>query len=206
MNYKRILYKLHPLRAQHRLKSFLQTHIGLKFFPRSETEKVRNLVINYCKGKGCDLGFGGDKIVKNNCDGIDYPQPYTKVGFDVVDIGCDIIKEDIPVDDNYYDYVYSSHLIEDFENTKEGLLKMIRVLKNRGLLILAFPDQKKYESISKKYGLYTNPYHKHKEMGMDFMIKNLDELNSFSYSVIFSSNCEIDYNVVLVLEITKQSV
>ena len=203
LNVRRIIYKLHPLRLQYRIRKMLQDKFGIKSLPESETEKIRPKVITYCEGKGCDLGFGGDKIKKENCDGIDYPQPYTKVGKDKVDIGCDIIKEDIPVADNTYDYVYSSHLIEDFENTKEGIEKMLRILKNGGTLILAFPDQQKYEWYCRRYGTYPNPFHKHKDMGYDFMINILNTITGISYKILLTSNCETDYNVILVLKIVK---
>ncbi len=203
INVNRIWYKLHPLRLQFRIRRFLQQHLGIKSLAESETEKVRPFVLEFCTGKGCDLGFGGDKIKKDNCDGIDYPQPYTKVGKDKVDIGCDIINDELPVADNHYDYVYSSHLIEDFEDTRAGLLKMIRVLKNDGLLILAFPDQQRYEWFSKRYGTFLNPYHKHKDMGYAYMLNCLNSITHISYSIVFESNCKIDYNVILVLKIHK---
>ena len=203
INLKRILYKLHPIRLQFKSRRTLQNITGIKTLPDSETEKVRPNVIQFCIGKGCDLGFGGDKIKKENCDGIDYPQPYTKVGKDTVDIGCDIIKDEIPVADNTYDYVYSSHLIEDFEDTTSGLIKMFRILKNDGLLIIAFPDQQKYEWYCNRHGTYPNPYHKHKDMGYTYMLNCLNSISTISYNIVFESNCKIDYNVILVLKIQK---
>jgi SAM-dependent methyltransferase len=200
---QRFIYKAHPLRLQFKIKKILQYKLGIKFFPESETEKVRPLVINFCKGKGCDLGFGGDKICKTDCDGIDYPQPYTKVGKDNVDVGCDIIKDEIPLPENTYDYVYSSHLIEDFEDTQAGIIKMMRILKNNGVLILAFPDQQKYEWHCNRYGTYPNPYHKHQDMGYAYMVNCLNSIDAINYTIVFESNCKIDYNVILVLKIHK---
>ena len=156
-----------------KIKGTLNRWFGIKFKYRSETSKVRKLVIPYCIGKGCDIGFGGDKIKIDNCDGIDFPSPYTNVGKDKVDIPCDVINNEIPVLDNTYDYVYTSHLIEDFVDTKNGLEKFIRILKDGGNLILVFPDQIKYENICKKNGSYLNPYHIYKEMGYEFMILKL---------------------------------
>ncbi len=176
---------------------------GVHFQTPSETAKVRHLVLPYCKGKGCDVGFGGDKILKENCDGIDFPQPYTKTGKDKVDIPCDVINNEIPVPDDTYDYVYTSHLIEDFTDTKDALQKFIRVLKSGGNLVLVFPDQPKYEIFCRKLGIPTNPYHIHAAMGYDYMLARLNELTGISYEILYSSNCEIDYNVVMVLRITK---
>ena len=58
-------------------------------------------------------------------------KPYTYTGANKVDIGVDVINNEIPVPDNTYDYVYSSHLIEDFVDTKDALRKFIRILKKR---------------------------------------------------------------------------
>ena len=190
---------------ERKIKGTLSRWFGIKFQSGSETSKVRHWVLPYCNGKGCDVGFGGDKIMKVDCDGIDFPQPYTNTGKDKVDIGCDVINNEIPVADNTYDYVYTSHLIEDFTDTKDALRKFIRVLKNGGNLILVFPDQPKYEVYCREIGIPMNPYHVHADMGHDYMLTSLDELEGISYEILFSSNCEVDYNVVIVLKINKQA-
>lgn len=186
-----------------KIKGTLSKYLGIKFVYPSETSKVRNLLLQYCQGKGCDIGFGGDKIKKIDCDGIDFAKPYTHVGKDKVDIACDIINEEIPVDANTYNYVYTSHLIEDFKDTRDGLQKMIRVLKSGGNLILVFPDQPKYEAYCNNLGMPQNPYHVHTNMGYSFMLNCLNQIQNISYKILYSSNCEIDYNVIMVLQITK---
>src|ERR1700737_3186395 len=156
-----------------KIKGTLSRWFGIRFQYPSETAKVRHWVLPYCTGKGCDIGFGGDKIVKVNCDGIDFTQPYTYTGKDKVDIGCDVINNEIPIADNTYDYVYTSHLIEDFVDTKDALQKFIRILKNGGNLVLVFPDQPVYEAYCKNLGIPMNPYHIHADMGYDYMLKRL---------------------------------
>ena len=186
-----------------KIKGTLSRWFGIKFKHPSETSKVRDLVLPYCQGKGCDVGFGGDKIVKVNCDGIDYPQPYAYAGNDKVDIACDVIKEEIPVPDNTYDYVYTSHLIEDFADTSDALRKFIRILKSGGNLILVFPDQPKYEAYCREINLPMNPYHVHADMGYEYMRRQLDGLPGVHFREGFSSNCAIDYNVVMVMQVEK---
>jgi SAM-dependent methyltransferase len=188
-----------------KIKGTLSRWFGIKFRGPSETSKVRHWVAPFCIGKGCDIGFGGDKIMKVNCDGIDFEQPYTNTGKDKVDIACDVIHNEIPVPDNSYDYVYTSHLIEDFVDTKDALRKFIRILKNGGNLILVFPDQPKYEVYCREMGVPMNPYHVHADMGHDYMLARLQELPGITYDIIYSNNCEIDYNVVMVLRIHKQA-
>lgn len=180
----------------------IKRKFGVKTTYPSETSKVRHLVLSYCTGYGCDVGFGGDKI-KKEAVGIDFALPYAYTGTDIVDIACDVINNEIPVADNTFDYVYSSHLIEDFLDTKDGLLKFIRILKNDGTLILVFPDQKKYEKHCIKTGQPLNTYHKHVDMGLSFMMAKLDELKLVTYTTLFTSNLEVDYNVILVLKICK---
>jgi len=160
------------------------------------------MVLPFCKGYGCDIGFGGDKIVKDSV-GIDFESPYANTGGDKVDIVCDVMKESIPVPDNTFDYVYTSHLIEDFEDTKKGLNEFIRILKSEGNLILVFPDQQQYEKHCKSTGQPLNLYHKHADMGSAFMQEALKRLPGISYTLLFESNCEVDYNVILVLKIFK---
>lgn len=193
------------LTLERKIKGTLGRWFGIKFKGPSETSKVRHWVLPYCTGKGCDVGFGGDKIMKVNCDGIDFAQPYTYTGKDKVDISCDVINNEIPVPDNTYDYVYTSHLIEDFVDTKDALKKFIRILKNGGNLILVFPDQPKYEVYCKEMGVPMNPYHIHADMGYDLMLARMNEIPGISYEILYSNNCEIDYNVVMVLKITKQA-
>ncbi|HEY4064284.1 MAG TPA: methyltransferase domain-containing protein [Puia sp.] len=186
-----------------RLFRKIRRKLGIKEHSRSETSKVRHLVIGYCKGYGCDIGFGGDKISKENCIGIDYATPYTHTGMDKVDIACDVINERIPVADNTYDYVYTSHLIEDLKDTRKGLEEFIRILKPGGNLILVFPDQPMYEKYCRRTGQPLNLYHVHKDMGLEYMYKKLDEIPGISYEVLLESNCKIDYNVVITAKINK---
>lgn len=180
----------------------LKKKLGLIKTYRSETDKVRHIVLPYCIGYGCDVGFGGDKI-KKDAVGIDLPNPYAHTGSDVVDISCDVINGEIPLPDNTFDYVYSSHLIEDLPDTVEGLNKFIRILNTGGTLILVFPDQQLYERICKITGQPLNQYHKHADMGLSFMKEKLKAANLKQYEILKESNCEIDYNVVLVIKILK---
>jgi SAM-dependent methyltransferase len=180
----------------------IRKKLGLVKTYRSETAKVRGLVLPYCTGYGCDIGFGGDKI-KKDAVGIDLPSPYAAVGSDAIDIACDVINEPIPVADNTFDYVYTSHLIEDLEDTVKGLNEFSRILKSGGNLVLVFPDQQAYEKICRKRGAPLNQYHKHKEMGLDYMRSLLPKMKVSRYEILKEANLYVDYNVVLVLKVYK---
>lgn len=186
-----------------KLQRKIKRVLGIKELYKSETSKVRHLVLDYCTGKGCDIGFGGDKIKKENCLGIDYAAPYAYTGKDKVDIACDVMNEHIPVTDDTFDYVYSSHLIEDFIDTKKALQEFIRILKPGGNLILVFPDQRLYEEYCVKTGQPINIHHVHTGMSLHFMLVKINEVENINYKILFSSNCEIDYNVVLALQVNK---
>jgi ubiquinone/menaquinone biosynthesis C-methylase UbiE len=178
--------------------------LGIQIKYKSETSKVRKFVLEYCQGLGCDIGFGGDKVKKTNCLGIDFEQPYAYTGLEKVDIPCKIGQERIPLADSYFDYVYTSHLIEDILDTKSIIEEFIRVLKSNGNLILVFPDQVKYELHCKKTNQPINQYHVHPNMGFDFMIDVLNTVQSISYELLYQNNCEIDYNVIIVIKIVKK--
>lgn len=185
------------------LFSKIRRKLGFREKYQSETSKVRHLVLPYCTGYGCDIGFGGDKVKKENCIGIDLPQPYAFTGNDPVDIPCNVMEEPIPVPDNTFDYVYSSHLIEDFEDTGKALREFIRILKPGGNLILVFPDQPAYEAYCRSSGQPLNTHHIHQDMGLSFMKNVMNQLQGVNYDVLFESDCEIDYNVVIVAKIQK---
>ena len=119
------------------IKNWIRRKLKLPMRYPSETNKVRHLVVNYCIGKGCDVGFGGNKI-KENCDGIDYEVPYANTGKDKSGYPMQGWCRKDPCLENTYDYVYSSHLIEDFEDTPGILCDFIEFLKSGGNLILFF--------------------------------------------------------------------
>jgi len=171
----------------------------------SETSKVRHLFSHLFteEMKVIDIGFGGDKVVPY-AHGADLPIPYTSVGPSPVDIACNV-KEGLPVKDNIYDIVYSSHLLEDFVDTKKILTEFIRVLKKDGILITVIPNEQKYiEHCIETAGGYYNTHHQIPEMGMDYLKEKLDELDAWEYLV--ESDCVVDYNVVLAVKRKDNSV
>jgi predicted SAM-dependent methyltransferase len=169
---------------------------------RSETDLVRHLTLPWILGPVvADIGFGGDKIIPHAI-GIDLPQGYADTGLDTVDVACDVSKG-IPVLDNTYNTVYSSHLIEDFIDTKSILKEFIRILRPGGRLVLVFPDQQRYEAVCTATGQVSNAHHKIPEMGLAYMLRVIKELNCGA-AVLFSSDCAVSYNVVLVLTVPKE--
>jgi ubiquinone/menaquinone biosynthesis C-methylase UbiE len=120
-------------------------------------KKIREIewaaISNYIKPNclfldvGCGTGYALQKAIEDqNCNvfGID-PDPGSHgVGRYSNEIKMSkFIKkassEKIPFEDNYFDVVYSSHVLEHVSDELQSLREMKRVLKDDGVLILGMP-------------------------------------------------------------------
>jgi len=146
-------------------------------FKKSETSKVRNELNKYCIGNGIDIGFGGDPITKSAIT-IDLPSPYAKYKKNphhLKGYGDNLYW----FKDNVLDYIYSSHLLEDFEDTEKVLNEWFRVLKKDGVLVLFLPNEQLYRAYNKKIGKEVNHHHIHDNFSLNFIkeiIRNRDDL------------------------------
>jgi len=158
-----------------------------------ETPKARERLKRFCVGNGVDLGFGGDPIV---------PQSIT----------IDIAPETKPnllgdASDLYWfrnsslDYVYSSHLLEDFEDTKFILKEWLRVIKPGGYLVLFCPDEKIYLKHCTRTGQAYNQDHKITEFGLEY-IKNILNNGFFGgqFNIVYETELIDEYSFDLVLK------
>lgn len=130
----------------------------------SETALARERLSPYCKGIGLDLGYGGDSIV---------PQAITMDIRD--DLDCNLrgdARNLFWFRDGVLDFIYSSHLLEDFEDTESVLIEWLRVLKAGGLLIIYCPVEKIYREHCVKTGQAYNIQHKQPDFSLQF-IKNI---------------------------------
>jgi predicted SAM-dependent methyltransferase len=152
----------------------------------SETSKARNLLLKYCRGNGIDIGHGGDKISPFAIS-IDLPTPYTCVGMDVTQLKGDG-RDLYWFTNESLDFVYSSHLLEDFEDTKKVLQEWCRVLKQGGHLVLLLPDQKIYSKFS------WNEHHHHMDFSSEFVKQRIPN----NMKLIYESGIIYDYNFALV--------
>lgn len=84
----------------------------------------------FCQGSGLDIGYGGD-LLASNCR-----------GFDIEDGDAQLLNG---IDDNSYDFVYSSHTLEHMNDPSAALLNWWRVLKPGGYLIVYIPHRDLYE-------------------------------------------------------------
>lgn len=159
----------------------------------SETQKIREIAMPYCIGNGIDLGYGGDKIIDSAISLDMYGDPNYRGD-----------ASHLPFKDRSFDYVYSSHLLEDFENTTEIITEWIRVLKIDGYLILYLPNQELYEKYCLEHNQPTNPNHKVK-MSYDYLNTKISELSLIQMELIEHHS---DYSFFIVYkkinEITKK--
>ena len=157
----------------------------------SETAKCRPRLQQYCIGYGIDLGYGGDPIIPSAIT-IDLPSPYSHVGEASLNLGGDA-QDLFWFKDNVFDYVFSSHLLEDFDNTEVVLKEWLRVLKSGGNLILFCP----VEQIYRKH-CPGNVHHKIENFGLEY-IKEI--IKTFPHIKIIHENalCDI-YSFEIVIQ------
>lgn len=132
----------------------------------SETAKHREFFTPWCIGDGIDLGYGGDPITPTAIT-MDQPtgERYSNVGKHPQNLSGD--ARDLRwFRGGMLDYVFSSHLIEDFEDTSAVLVEWIRVLKRGGYLCLLFPDEQKYKKHCAATRQPYNMHHAHADMGL----------------------------------------
>lgn len=162
----------------------------------SETSKCRARLDPFCVGYGLDLGFGGDPI-NPRAVRVDLPQPYTAVGQYPVQLGGDADNL-YWFADNVIDYIYSSHLLEDFDDTKAALKEWLRVLKVGGRLVIFCPDEQRFRVHCQKTGQPYNPHHKHAHFSLEFVKGLLRELGQTKF---IHENPDVDiYSWELVCE------
>jgi predicted SAM-dependent methyltransferase len=135
----------------------------------SETAAARSVLAPYCTGIGLDIGFGGSAISP------------TAITFDLPRMYCPSLEghrqhlrgdaTNMPfICDAAFDYIYSSHLIEDYYYDELiGIMQeWRRILAPSGVLVLNCPDQKRFLDHCLKTGQSINANHKE----LDFSLRH----------------------------------
>lgn len=118
-----------------------------------ESFKVRYEVAPYARGRGIDIGCGPGRIF-NSTMGFDL-QPWGG------DRGPNVIGNAQKLSlfaDEVFDYVYSSHLLEELQDTRAVLTEWWRLVKPGGNLILYLPHRDLYPNVGHEEA---NPEHVH---------------------------------------------
>jgi predicted SAM-dependent methyltransferase len=162
----------------------------------SETARCRARLAPYCEGYGVDLGFGGEPVL-NASIRVDMPTPYTKVGDYPVQLGGD--AADLKwFRDGALDYVFSSHVLEDFEDTEKVLREWLRVLRPAGRLVLYCPDEQRYRKHCRETGQSYNANHRQPDFSLGFV---KDALKRLGQTRIIHENAAVEeYSWELVCE------
>lgn len=125
-----------------------------------ETGLVRRFLAGYCTGRGADLGCGRAKIVPaaigvelNFYGNRRQSTLHSGENYFNHDLnnGCPMFR------DNELDYVYSSHVLEDFVDPEVKLTEWTRITKPNGWLILVLPHEDYYPKAGTPEA---NPHHK----------------------------------------------
>ena len=144
--------------------------------PPSETSKCRARLARWCVGYGIDLGFGGDPLTPASIR-MDLPRPYAdylgdthpvQLGGDVADLRW--------FRDGVLDYVYSSHVLEDFVDVRSVLREWLRVLRPGGRLVIYCPDEQVYRRHCAATGQPYNTHHVHADFSLAFVQRDLARL------------------------------
>jgi predicted SAM-dependent methyltransferase len=163
----RIISQLYKIKKRFNRGSDIKNGV---VFGRGETSKCRSRLAKYCEGYGLDLGFGGDPITLSAIR-MDMVQPYTNVGNFSVQLGGK--AENLHwFKDEVLDYVFSSHLLEDFFDTEAVLREWIRVLKRGGRLVIFCPDEQRFRKHCKETGQAYNTAHVHEFFSLEY-VKNV---------------------------------
>lgn len=99
----------------------------------------------YCMGVGLDIGCGKDPIV-SGC-----------YGWDLENGDAQYLDG---IEDERFDFVYSSHCIEHMDNVRTAIQNWFRVVKKGGFLIIYGPQRDLYEK-QRRLPSRFNPHHKH---------------------------------------------
>jgi len=134
---------------------------------RSETAKVRDSLKRFCLGNGVDVGFGGDPIIPTAIC-MDLPTPYAHYQENPQHLHGDAQNLHW-FKDSSLDYVYSSHVLEDFPNTAGILDEWLRLLRIGGRLVLFLPDEQTYRDDCASKGKPSNPHHIHEHFSMEYV-------------------------------------
>ena len=96
-------------------------------------------VSRFFVGHGIDIGAGDDSLVQQLTR---FPKIRSVRSWDMGDGDAQLLSG---VQDEQFDFVYSSHCLEHLNNPIEGLKNWLRVLKPGGYLVVSIPDEDLYE-------------------------------------------------------------
>ena len=137
---------------------------------KPESQKVVWEVVQYLKGEGCDIGAGMFRVLPQalTIDNGNHEQFGHHIDPNIRCRSADCVPV---ISDRYFDWVYSSHLLEHMEDPLKALKEWWRILKPKGVLVLYLPHEDLYPKVGTEGA---NPDHKHdlsEQKLIDWMVK-----------------------------------
>jgi SAM-dependent methyltransferase len=157
----------------------------LETFKAKNRRIVEGFFEKYCKGNGLDIGYGGD-LLSENCKGFDYENGDAQYMNGV--------------QDNSYDFVYSSHTLEHMINPAEALKNWFRIVKKHGFLILYVPHRDLYEkktSLPSKWNQNHRYYFLLSESPNEYTLGliALIENNLINFEIVYAKVCDYNHTI-----------
>lgn len=129
----------------------------------SETAKYRHLTEPYCQGAGVDIASQGDAVVPWAMS-FDLPEPeFSRYSSGQPAKGPIHLRghaEKLPFDGGSLDFVYSSHLLEDFADPLPILAEWTSCVRIGGYIVILVPDKELWNAAIAK-GQPPNCAHQH---------------------------------------------
>ena len=164
----------------------------------SETARYRHLTEDYCVGAGLDIASAGDPVVPwawqlelPKAEFAHYNSGHAPLG----PIQLEGHAQQLPVVSGSLDFVYSSHLLEDFPDWEPVLREWVRPLKKGGHLVVLIPDRQRWCEACAK-GQTPNDFHRHEgrvgelseycaRLGLEVIKDEFTNLYSGDYTILF---------------------
>jgi SAM-dependent methyltransferase len=130
-----------PIRPNHRPHSFklVQGVPGATSISVQRRLFDARFATRWFVGSGLDVGAGGDSLALY---AELFPLMRNVVPYDAPQGNAQLLDN---VEDNSFDFLYSSHCLEHLDDPYEALSHWIRVVKPSGHLIISVPDEDLYE-------------------------------------------------------------
>lgn len=158
----------------------------------SETSLIRDSLLRYCVGNGIDVGSGGDPIKRDACVSFDQggAGKAPLIGECVINIYGDARNLRRYFSFHAFDWLYSSHLLEDFADWQEVLTGWCDSVRLGGCVILAVPDKVLYNAITV---VGANPNHRH-----EFALGELSDYFRCAGWEVVEERMSLPYTIVVV--------
>jgi predicted SAM-dependent methyltransferase len=147
--------------------------------PKAESYYMRDLAMRYLVGRGVDVACGEEKVIPNAI-GVDFPHQnaipeHPKTAADVLGAWLDVCEAFIPAQ---LDYVFTSHLLEDYEDMDllPYLHTMLAALRPGGIFMVYQPIDEEYRKHCVETNQVYNNAHRQKWTGPDDFMRTFARL------------------------------